>query len=137
MSVNESPKKSGWLSRLRSGLQRSSSKLTEGITGIFTKRKLDDAALGELEELLIATDLGPATAMRLVAEFGKNRFGKDIGDQEVRESLAAQVAEILQPYAVPLAIDSNHKPFVVLMTGVNGVGKTTTIGKLAQHYRRQ
>jgi fused signal recognition particle receptor len=129
--------KSGWLSRLRSGLQRSSDKIADGIGGIFTKRKLDEATLHELEELLIAADLGPQTAARLVADFGKNRFGKDIDDNEVREALAGEIVEILQPCAVPLTPDAAKKPFVVLVIGVNGAGKTTTIGKLAQHYKGQ
>jgi len=126
-----------WLSRLQSGLGKSSTKLSEGITGIFTKRKLDDATLSELEELLIAADLGPATAARLVEDFAKNRFGKDIGDAEVKAALAEQIATILQPCAVPLKVDTAKKPFVVLVVGVNGTGKTTTIGKLAKHFRAQ
>lgn len=129
--------KTSWLSRLRSGLSRTSSKLTEGVTSLFTKRKLDEAALEELEELLITADLGPATAARLVGDFGKTRFGKDVTDSEVREALAAQVETILQPYAKPLEIDVSRKPFVILMVGVNGTGKTTTIGKLAKSYREE
>lgn len=129
--------KSGWLSRLRSGLSRSSSKLGEGITSLFTKRRLDDAVLEELEELLIAADLGPATASRLVADFGKTRFGKDVSDDEVRLALSSQMTEILQPCAIPLVIDQSRKPFVVLMVGVNGAGKTTTIGKMAKNYADQ
>ncbi len=126
-----------WLSRLRSGLQRSSDKLSEGITDVFTKKKLDEETLEKLEETLIAADLGPATAAKLVAEFSKNRFGKDSSEQEVRTALAEQIAVLLQPYAKPLEIDVAHKPFVVLVVGVNGTGKTTTIGKLAQHYKAQ
>ncbi len=128
---------SNWLSRLKSGLQKSSTKLSENITGIFTKRKLDSEILEELEEQLIAADLGPTTSARLVKEFGKNRFGKDIGDDEVKTALAAQITDILEPCALPLIIDSSKKPFVILVTGVNGVGKTTTIGKLAQNYTQQ
>ena len=124
----------GFLSRLTSGLQRSSAKLGENITGVFTKRKLDDEALHELEEILIASDLGPATAARLVREFSKNRFGKDIGEAEVKIALAEQIAEILQPVAAPLDIDFTKKPFVILVVGVNGTGKTTTIAKFAQNY---
>jgi len=129
--------KSGWLSRLRGGLKRSSNKLGEGIGGIFTRRKLDGEMLGELEELLIAADLGPRTAAKLVAEFGKTRFGKDVTDEEVRTALAEQIEDILKPYAVPLAVDREKKPFVVLVVGVNGTGKTTTIGKLAKHFGEQ
>ena len=135
--MTEKTEKSGWLARLRGGLQRSSAKVSDGITAIFTKRKLDDAALAELEDTLIAADLGPATAARLVAAFGKNRFGKDVTDAEVKEALAEQITEILHPCALPLTIDTTAKPFVVMAVGVNGTGKTTTIGKLAQHYRHQ
>ncbi|MDR3424705.1 MAG: signal recognition particle-docking protein FtsY [Alphaproteobacteria bacterium] len=131
--MNETPKPT-WLSRLRSGLHRSSSKLTSGIADVFTKRKLDAAALQELEETLISADLGPSTAARLVAEFGTNRFGKDIGEDEVKAALAQQIAAILQPVAKPLEPDLSRKPFVILVVGVNGTGKTTTIGKFAQSY---
>ncbi len=128
---------SSWLSKLKSGLTKSSTKLSEGIGSIFTKRKLDDVTLAELEELLITADIGPATAAKLVADFSRNRFGKDISDDEVKRALAEQVTEILKPYAKPLEIDASKKPFVVLVVGVNGTGKTTTIGKLAQYYHKQ
>ncbi|MCC6467965.1 MAG: signal recognition particle-docking protein FtsY [Alphaproteobacteria bacterium] len=121
----------GWLKRLAAGLKRSSSRLGEGIAAILTKRRLDAATLGELEELLIAADLGPATAKALVAEMARDRFGKDVSDREVREALAAAIAAILAPAARPLRPDPLHKPHVVLVVGVNGSGKTTTIGKLA------
>ena len=130
----EQEKKSGWLSRLQAGLQRSSSKLTDGISGVFTKKRLDAEALEALEETLISVDLGPVTAGRLVAEFGKSRFGKDVADEEVKAALAEQIAAILRPVAVPLAIDAARKPFVILVVGVNGTGKTTTIGKFARSY---
>ncbi|MGE0108976.1 MAG: signal recognition particle-docking protein FtsY [Bdellovibrionales bacterium] len=126
--------KSGWLGRLRQGLVRSSSKVTESISAAFTKRKLDDEALSELEDILIMADLGPSTAAKLVAEFGKARFGKEVTDQEIKEAFAAQIAALLEPCAVPLVLDETAKPFVVLMVGVNGAGKTTTIGKMAKHY---
>ena len=126
--------KTGWLSRLKQGLSRSSSKIGDGISSLFTKRKLDEAVLEELEELLIAADLGPSTAARLVADFGKTRFGKDVTDDEVRLALAEQITEILGPCAKPIVTDATKKPFVVLMVGVNGAGKTTTIGKMAKQY---
>lgn len=129
--------KLGWFGRLKAGLQKSTSKFSEGITGIFTKRKLDAETLQELEDLLITADLGPQLAARLTAEFGKNRFGKDISDTEVKQALAQQMTEILAPYAAPLVLDSAKQPQVVLIIGVNGVGKTTTIGKFARHYRTQ
>ena len=123
--------KGGWFARLKAGLARSSSKLGDGIGGIFTRRKLDAAALEELEELLISADLGVTTAAKLTAEFSKGRFDKDIDPAEVRRALAGQIAGLLEPVAKPLALDGGQKPQVVLVVGVNGSGKTTTIGKLA------
>ena len=133
--ADEAPKK-GWFARLKDGLTRSSSKLGEGIGAIFTKRKLDRAALDELEEVLIGADLGPATAAKLADQLAKDRFDKDVDATEVREALAASIATILEPLAKPLVIDSARKPHVILVVGVNGSGKTTTIGKLAARYRR-
>ncbi len=127
----------GWFARLKAGLSRSSSKLTDGIAGIFTKRKLDDEALEELEELLITADLGPSTAAKLTAELARTRFGKDVSPEEVRTALAEQVAAILEPVAAPLSFSSEHRPTVILVVGVNGTGKTTTIGKLAAQWRAQ
>ncbi len=126
---------SGWFTRLKAGLSRSSAKLGEGISGIFTQRKLDAAALEDLEDLLIASDLGVQAAARLTADLAANRFDKDISPQEVRRALAGNIAAILEPVARPLAPDPARKPHVVLVVGVNGSGKTTTIGKLAKHYR--
>ena len=131
----EEPKKKGWLARLKDGLSKSSSKLTEGITGIFTKRKLDDDALEELEELLITADLGPATAAKMTAELARTRFGKEVSPDEVKRTLAESVARIVTPVAQPLVIDAGLKPHVILLVGVNGTGKTTTIGKLARQFR--
>ena len=124
----------GFFNRLKAGLSRSTQKLSEGITGAFTRRKLDDAALEELEETLIAADLGTEVAARVIAAFRRSRFGREVTDEEVKTALAGEIAEILAPVARPLEIDRAHKPFVVLVVGVNGTGKTTTIGKLAQHY---
>ena len=126
-----SEEKRSWLSRLRGGLSKSTQRLTESITGIFTKKKLDQATLGELEDALIQADLGVSVAARLVEKLGRERFGKEVTDEEVRAAFAEDIAEILQPVAVPLAIDSARKPYVVLVVGVNGSGKTTTIAKLA------
>jgi fused signal recognition particle receptor len=132
-----SPTKKGWFSRLKEGLAKSSSKLTEGITGIFTKRKLDDEALEELEELLITADLGPVTAAKVTAELARTRFGKEITPEEVKGILAAEIAKIISPVAQPLVIDPARKPHVILLVGVNGTGKTTTIGKLARQFRAE
>jgi len=133
--VSEAAAKGGWFARLKAGLNRSSSKLGDGIAGIFTKRKLDDAALEELEELLISADLGVATAAKLTADLAKTRFDKEVAPEEVRQALAADITEILAPVARPLALDPDRKPHVMLVVGVNGSGKTTTIGKLAKQQR--
>ena len=130
-----SEEKRSWLSRLRGGLAKSTQRVTESITGIFTKKKLDQATLGELEDALIQADLGVTVAARLVEKLGRERFGKEVTDEEVRAAFAEDIAEILQPVAVPLAIDPARKPYVVLVVGVNGSGKTTTIAKLANLYK--
>ena len=127
---------SGFFGRLKAGLSRSAAKLTGGIAGVFTKRKLDDAALEELEEQLIAADLGATVAARIIKNFRSTRFGKEVSQQEVRETLAGEISRILAPVARPLEVDAGRKPFVILMAGVNGAGKTTTIGKLAARYRQ-
>lgn len=123
--------KAGIFARLREGLSRTSSKLTEGVTGIFAKRKLDDTTLEELEDLLITADLGVNAAMQITQSLAKDKFDKEISGEEVRNVLADEVSEILERHEKPLTINTDHKPHVILMTGVNGAGKTTTIGKLA------
>ena len=137
MSDTGAPAKTGWFGRLKTGLSRSSTRLTDGIGGIFTKRKLDEAALEDLEELLITADLGVASAAKLSAGLAETRFDKDVSPQEVRAALAEDIARILEPVARPLSPDPARKPHVVLVVGVNGSGKTTTIGKLAKHYTEQ
>jgi fused signal recognition particle receptor len=127
--------KTGWLKRLKSGLSKSSGKLTGGIAGIFTKRRLDTASVEELEELLIEADLGASVAMELTAALQKQRFEKSIEPEEVRQFLANEIATILTPYAKPLELVRECKPSVIIMVGVNGNGKTTTIGKLAAQFK--
>ncbi|HLS67941.1 MAG TPA: signal recognition particle-docking protein FtsY [Kiloniellales bacterium] len=127
----------GWFSRLKAGLARSSSRIGEGISGIFTKRRLDDAALEELEELLISADLGVGPAAKLTAQLAKSRFGTDVTPEEIRGALAEEAAKLLEPVAHPLEPDRARRPHVVLVVGVNGTGKTTTIGKLAKYYREE
>ena len=136
MSEAGQERSGGWLARLRGGLRRSSERLADGIGGIFTGRKLDAAAIEELEELLIAADLGPATAARLAAGVAETRFGKEVTAEEVRSALAAEIAAILEPVAKPLTLDLANRPHVILVVGVNGTGKTTTIGKLAHQLRQ-
>jgi len=134
--MSEEGKKS-WFARLKDGLKRSSSKLTTGIADIFTKRRLDDDALEEFEDLLITSDLGVTTAAKLGAELSRTRFDKEVEPAEIQEFIASEVAKILEPVAKPLVIDAGKKPHVILVVGVNGSGKTTTIGKLAKTYRDQ
>lgn len=127
----------GWLSRLRSGLSRTSEKLTSSISAALTRRTLDTSTLEELEEALISADLGVATAAKLSTALAAEKFEKEISDTEIREALADNIAEILRPVATPLEIDPAHKPHVILVVGVNGSGKTTTIGKLAKNWTRE
>ncbi|KQO78248.1 MULTISPECIES: signal recognition particle-docking protein FtsY [unclassified Methylobacterium] len=128
--ASEEPKR-GWWSRLTGGMKRTSSALTERVTGLFTKRKLDADTLEELEDALIQADFGIETATRISEAVGKGRYEKGISPDAVREILAAEVERALTPVAIPFRIDASKKPFVILMIGVNGAGKTTTIGKLA------
>jgi len=123
----------GWFGRLTSGLRKSASQLTDSITSVFTKRKLDDEAIEELEEILIRADLGVAAAAKIAGEISATRYNKDVTDEEIRDALAEEVAKIVTPVALPLTLDPGARPHVVLVVGVNGVGKTTTIGKIAKH----
>ncbi|MBK66774.1 MAG: signal recognition particle-docking protein FtsY [Rickettsiales bacterium] len=129
--------KSGWFTRLREGLSKSSTKISDGITSVFTKSKLDDTLIEELEDILITSDLGPTTAAKLVNEIAKDRFGKDVTDEEIKELLAVEVEKILEPVEKRLTIFESKKPFVILMSGVNGAGKTTTIGKIGHLLKSQ
>ncbi len=126
-----------WFDRLKAGLGRSTERLSNGITDLFHNRKLDQDTLDELEELLIMADMGVATASRLSKALAKNRFDQDITPQEVRAALAGEIATILEPAAKSLEINPAHKPYIVLVCGVNGSGKTTTIGKMAKQFRDQ
>ncbi|MBB3611858.1 fused signal recognition particle receptor [Rhizobium sp. BK602] len=128
----EAPKqKLSWFQRLRAGLARTSSQLTGQITALFTKRKLDDQTLQDLEDLLIQADLGVETAMRVTDTLASERYGKDVTGEDVSRIMAQEIAKVLKPVAKPLQLDLSHKPHVILVVGVNGTGKTTTIGKLA------
>ena len=120
-----------WFQRLREGLARTSSQLTGQITSLFTKRKLDDDTLQDLEDLLIQADLGVETALRITDTLASERYGKDVTGADVSRIMSAEITKVLEPVAKPLELDLNHKPHVILVVGVNGTGKTTTIGKLA------
>ncbi|TBN11599.1 signal recognition particle-docking protein FtsY [Agrobacterium cavarae] len=120
-----------WFQRLRAGLARTSSQLTNQISALFTKRKLDEDTLDELEDLLIQSDLGVETAMRITGALSSERYGKDVSGEDVAKIMASEITKVLLPVAKPLELDLSHKPHVILVVGVNGTGKTTTIGKLA------
>lgn len=126
-----------WFKRLKDGLQKTSSRLTEGITTLITHRKLDDEMLEELEELLITSDLGTTTAHELVSTLRKKRYNQNITVEEVRAIFAKEIEALLTPHAHPLLPKGENKPYVVLVLGVNGTGKTTTIGKLAKQWKDQ
>ena len=122
---------SNWFGRLKAGLSKSSTRLVDGIAGVFTRRKLDAEAVGELEDVLITADLGPAAAARLASALAERRIERDVDADEGRGLLADDIADILAPAAEGLNIDSGNRPHIILVVGVNGTGKTTTIGKLA------
>jgi fused signal recognition particle receptor len=130
-----SEEKRGWLQRLKTGLARSSTRLAEGIGAIVARRRLDDETLAQLEELLIAADMGVGIAAEIVGNLRRTRFNQEIGADEIKLAVAQEVARLLEPVAKPLRLDPALKPHVILVVGVNGSGKTTTIGKLAKQYR--
>lgn len=123
--------KLSWWQRLRGGLKRTSSSLGTAVADLVTKRKLDRAMLEDIEDVLLRADLGTEVAARIAAAVGVGRYDKAISADEVKSVVASEVEKVLAPVAKPLAIDGAHKPFVILVVGVNGSGKTTTIGKLA------
>ena len=129
--------KRSWLQRLRAGLSLSSTSIGKGITDVFTKRKLDADSLDDLEDILIQADLGLPAATRIREAIARGRFEKGISPEAVRSILADEIERALKPVAKPLAIDPDKKPFVILVVGVNGSGKTTTIGKLAAKFRSE
>jgi fused signal recognition particle receptor len=124
-----------WWQRLAGGLKRSSSALGGAITDLVAKRKRDAAAIADIEDALIRADLGLETAAHIAAALGEGRYDAAISPEEVKAVVAAEVEKALARVAQPLAIDAAKKPFVILVVGVNGSGKTTTIGKLAARFR--
>ena len=134
--MNDTPKQSWWR-RLSSGLKRTSSSIGTAVADLVTKRKLDRAMLEEIEDALLRADLGSAVAARIAAAVGDGRYDKSISADEVKTVVATEVEKVLTLVAHPLEIDAAHKPFVVLVVGVNGSGKTTTIGKLAARFRAE
>jgi len=129
--------KANWWRRLSGGLRRTSSSLGGALSDLVTKRKLDSAMIEELEEALIRADLGVAVASRIAQAVGEGRYDKEVSPADVKAIFAAEIEKVLAPVARPLAIDTAKKPFVILVIGVNGSGKTTTIGKLAAKLRNE
>lgn len=135
--ASEPPKKLNWFQRLASGLKRSSDQLGNSLAAVFTKKKLDQQMLDELEDILLQSDFGVDMATSVTETLKRERFDRDVTDAEVREVLSREIVKVLAPVAEPLVLDRSKSPFVILMVGVNGSGKTTTIGKLASLYRQQ
>jgi len=133
---DQSTEKQSWWQRLSGGLKRTSASIGGAVTDLVAKRRLDQAMLDEIEEVLIRADLGVETAARIAAAVGEGRYDKSITADEVKAVVATEVEKVLTPVAKPLLIDG-RKPFVALVVGVNGSGKTTTIGKLAAKFRAE
>ncbi len=135
LKIEKDPeKKKNWFQKLKTGLFKSSEKISQGVKKIFVNKKLDIQTLNDLEELLIMADLGPSAAEKLTAELANEKFDKNIKPEEVKTFLAKKIEETLVDVAKPLILNNSKTPNVVLVVGVNGTGKTTTIGKLAHQY---
>ena len=135
LKIEKDPeKKKNWFQKLKTGLFKSSEKISQGVKKIFVNKKLDIQTLNDLEELLIMADLGPSAAEKLTAELANEKFDKNIKPEEVKTFLAKKIEETLVDVAKPLILNNSKTPSVVLVVGVNGTGKTTTIGKLAHQY---
>src|SRR6202030_157610 len=135
--MNDTPPektKLSWWRRLSGGLKRTSNSLGSAVADLVTKRKLDRAMLDDIEDVLLRADLGTEVAARIAAAVGVGRYDKAITVDDVKSVVATEVEKVLAPVAKPLAIEVAHSPFVILVVGVNGSGKTTTIGKLAAKF---
>jgi fused signal recognition particle receptor len=126
-----------WLDRLRAGFRKTSDRLGDNLTGLFTRAALDSETLDEIEEALIASDLGPATAARIRARLAAERFERGLTEQGLREIVAQELEKVLAPVAIPLEVHAFPRPQVILVVGVNGSGKTTTIAKIAHNFLEQ
>jgi fused signal recognition particle receptor len=135
--MSDTATKPGFFARLKQGLSRSAGALGENLTAVFTKKKLDAQTVAELEEALVRADLGTALAAKVAGAVARGRYDKEISEAELRSVLAAEVTSLLKPVEMPLTIDRAKSPFIVLVAGVNGTGKTTTIGKLSQRLSRE
>ncbi len=127
----EVPEKKSLFKRMKDGLTRSTRAMSDGVTGIFTKRKLDGETLQDLEDLLVTSDLGLDVAAEITEAVAKDRYDREVSPEEVRNILAEEVTRVLKPVEFPFRVEASKKPFITLVVGVNGAGKTTTIGKIA------
>jgi fused signal recognition particle receptor len=132
--MNEEAPKLSWWRRLSGGLKRTSGSLGTAVADLVTKRKLDRAMLDDIEDVLLRADLGTEVAARIASAVGVGRYDKSVSADDVKAVVATEVDKVLSPVAKPLVIDDTKKPFVILVVGVNGSGKTTTIGKLAAKF---
>jgi fused signal recognition particle receptor len=130
----EAPPPLTFFEKLKAGLAKSAGAL--GLETI-TKKKLDAVSLAELEEVLIRGDIGAAQAKAITAAVSKDRYDEEVSTYDLRQVLAREIAAVLKPVSKPLLIDASKKPFVILVAGVNGTGKTTTIGKIAAKLSRE
>src|SRR3954467_3547602 len=128
------PPKLSWWRRLSAGLKRTSGALGTAVADLVSKRKLDRAMLDDIEDVLLRADLGTQVAARIAQAVGTGRYDKAISAEEGKDGVATGVEKVLAPVAKPLEIDTTHKPFVILVVGVNGSGKTTTIRKRAANF---
>jgi len=126
-----------WLQKLKDGLGKTKAKVTDQLSSLLGKPKIDAASLEEVEDALIAADLGTQSAMRLAAAIRKYKFEGPVTRESLASALSDGITEILEPVAKPIVVDGSGKPHVVLLVGVNGSGKTTTAGKLAQQWRSE
>ncbi|MCZ2327920.1 signal recognition particle-docking protein FtsY [Bartonella sp. F02] len=130
-TLNVEPQKTMWFERLKKGLSLSSQRLGDSISSLFIKQKLDEDTLQKLEDILIQSDLGLETTTRIIDALASDRYEKNLSSHDIHTIVANEIKKVLEPVAIPLELDLNHKPHVILLVGVNGTGKTTTIGKLA------
>ena len=137
MSEQETSGRPGFFARLRAGLSRSTTALTDNLSGLVNRKKLDAQTIAQLEEALVRADIGTIRSSNIAAAVAKGRYDTEISEAELKSVLAGQIAAILRPAQQELVIGAAHKPFVILVAGVNGTGKTTTIGKLASRFAQQ
>jgi fused signal recognition particle receptor len=137
MSETEPITRPGFLSKLRAGLSHSANALADNLSGLFNRKKLDAETISQLEEALVRADIGSIRASNIAAAVARGRYDMEISEAELKSVLASQIASILKPVEQRFEIDNTRKPFVILVVGVNGTGKTTTIGKLARKFSRE